>query len=90
VPGRSTIARSIAGPSESDEAVRQVPVVSSTVVPGAFMVRCRAPVSALNRVDLPTLGPPTSRTRSMSGSVAVADRPGSGSEEEPWQLIRCG
>ena len=53
--------------------MRQVPVASSTVVPGAFVVCCRAPVSALNRVDLPTFGPPTNNTRRTSGMVAMAE-----------------
>ena len=56
---------------------------SSTVVPGAFMVRCRAPVSALNRVDLPTFGPPTSRTFSNGVRVAVPERWGAGAEALP-------
>ena len=94
VPGRSTIERSTAeageaaDPADPREAVRQVPVASSTVVPGALVVRCRAPVRALNRVDLPTFGPPTSRTRIGAGRVEVADRPEAGAEAGPWQLIR--
>src|SRR5450631_3131837 len=81
------ISRSTAAPAGSPAAVRQVPVASSTVVPGAFVVCCFAPVSALNRVDLPTFGPPTSRTRSVAGMVVVAPRPGAGVQSDPWQLM---
>ncbi len=49
---------------------------ASRVVPGASWVTDRSsPTSRLNRVDLPTLGRPTSATRGMPAPAVLARRP---------------
>lgn len=44
----------------------QAPLITSTVVPGALTTACRAPVTRLKRVDLPTFGLPM---RTIVGST---------------------
>jgi len=46
--------------------VRQTPRETSTVVPGQLPMVTREPVRALNSVDLPVLGAPTSATTGAS------------------------
>jgi len=51
--------------------VFQMPRDTSTVVPGQLPIVTREPVSALNRVDLPVLGAPTSATTGASGPAPM-------------------
>ena len=55
--------------------VRQTPRETSTVVPGQLPIVTRAPVRALNRVDLPELGAPARETTGASGPAEAKDPP---------------
>src|ERR1700759_963673 len=54
---------------------RQLPHATATVLPGQLPTRWRAPVSALNRVDLPVFGLPTRATRAAPVPDSVLAEP---------------
>ena len=61
VPGRSVMVAARSGSPDCPASLK-VPDFFSTVTPGKLPVFWRKPVNALNNVDLPALGLPTSAT----------------------------